>query len=228
VQMQIRGDLEDLDRDPFYLKGDALVLGKSLRYSNDASDGLQVRIMLPELRELRVGGSGDVYVKSFVLTDSGRGESPLISVEGSGDLKLFAIEGPSVEFRAKGSGLLRAMEVNIEDIKAVVAGSGDLFVKTLQARSGEFVITGSGDITVTESGFVEDLEVSVVGSGDARLESIDCDFAEVNIVGSGDAVIGEVKTQLNASVLGSGDIRYRGDPEVESVQLGSGEVRRRD
>lgn len=228
VELQLRGEQEDLNESPFYLKGRTLVLGKANKYYARESEGIKARITLPTLTELRVDGSGNAYVKAFVLSESGRGEAPTISVDGSGDLKLYALAGPSVELRVKGSGTIRAADVSVDELKAVVAGSGDLFIQTLEAESGELVVTGSGDLTVTDGGFVSDLEVSVVGSGDVRLASTDCDRAEVNIVGSGNATIGTVNGSLNASILGSGDVRHGGDPEVNRVLLGSGEVRRRD
>ena len=228
AEVQLRGSEDDLDREPFRVDGRRLVLGKKEGYLSSAMDTLQVRVAMPELTELRVQGSGDVYLKPFELRATRRGDAPLISLDGSGDVRVFSVQGPAIEMRVKGSGGIIADRVDVEDIEAVVSGSGDLFIQTLQAKFGEFVVTGSGDLTVTEEGFVQTLEVNIVGSGDIRLDSLGSDRAEVNIVGSGGASIGEVLTQLNSSILGSGDVHYRGDPEVESVQLGSGEVRRRD
>jgi hypothetical protein len=228
MELQLRGAQEDLNESPFYLKGSTLVLGKANKYFARESKGIKARVTLPTLTELKVDGSGNVYVTAFVLSESERGEAPRISADGSGDVKLFSLTGPALELRVKGSGMIKAVDVFVDDLEALVGGSGDLFMQNVKAQTGELVITGSGDLTVTDSGFISDLEVSVVGSGDARLSPLDCDRAEVNIVGSGDASIGTVNNTLNASILGSGDIRYGGKPEVEKALLGSGEVRRRD
>ena len=229
-ELRIQGNKQDFEVPPFFIKEGSLVLGRSLKHSHssDSYGDLSFRVVLPALQELHLKGSGDVYVKPFELYDRGHGGPPTIAVEGSGDIKLYGLKGVAVELRVKGSGSIKAMDVDVEELEAVVAGSGDLFIQSVQAEDGEFVVTGTGDIGVMDGGFVKELEVNVVGSGDARLEKVDCDVAEVNVVGSGSAEIGVVATKLNASVLGSGDVFYRGEPQVDSVELGSGEVRSRD
>ena len=223
----VNGPSDVLDNKPFYVSKETLVLGKSKTYRGGDNNRIRFKVATPELRELRVKGSGEAYVKEFVLMDPDRGGPPTFSVEGSGDIKLFGLEGETVELRVKGSGDIKAVDIEIGDIEAVVSGSGDLFIQTLQADTGEFVVTGSGDLGVTEGGYVKRLEVNVIGSGDAHLSEVDCDSVEVNIVGSGGAELGVIRDQLNASVLGSGDVRYKGDPKVDKVEFGSGEVRQR-
>lgn len=226
MELLLRGEASYLDSEPFYVKSGTLVLGS--RKSRDGSkrgshsDRVAFRVMMPELRELKVKGSGEVYVKPFELSSS------LLAVDGSGAINAFELSGGDLEVRVEGTGDFRAVNINVRDLEAVVAGSGNLFIETLKADSGEFVVTGSGDLRVTEQGFVEKLEASVVGSGDIRMTSVSSVRAEANIVGSGSASIGEVGEQLNASILGSGDVVYGGSPEIERVELGSGEVRRRD
>lgn len=224
----VNGPDDVLDKKPFYVKDDTLVLGKSKTYSGRDNEYVKFKIIMPELRELRVKGSGAAYVKEFELRESRFGGPPMISVEGSGDIKLYGIDGPAVELRIKGSGDIKVVDINVGELEAVVSGSGDLFIQNVEAKDAEFVVTGSGDLGVTEGGYVHTMEVSVIGSGDAHLKDVDCEQVEVNIVGSGSADLGEVREQLNASVLGSGDVRYRGTPNVDKVEFGSGEVRRRD
>jgi hypothetical protein len=232
--LQLRGPADDLDPEPFYLKGKTLVLGARRQTfaseSVDSGGELRFRIVMPELKSLRVQGSGKAYLKPFEFSSDLPRKAPdvVISVDGSGEANLFSVRGGNLDLRVEGSGDIKAARVEVDDLRAVVAGSGGLFIGSLQAQTGELVITGSGDIAVTEKSFVQSLEVSVVGSGDAGLTLLGSERTEVNIVGSGDIEIGEVLEKLNASVLGSGDIRYRGEPEVEKVELGSGEVRRRD
>lgn len=226
--LKMRGTAAELDREPFFVKGDALVLGKSRSHRGANFGDVRFRIVVPHIQELKVKGSGAAYVKPFELADRGYGGPPTIHVEGSGDIKLYGIKSPAIELRVSGSGDIKAVDVDVSDIEAVIAGSGDIYIQNLQADDGEFVVTGTGDLSVVGKGYVRTLEVSVVGSGDARLADVDSERAEVNIVGSGSADVGAISKQLNASVLGSGDVRYSGDPEVETVELGSGEVRSRD
>lgn len=226
LSLQLRGPAKYLDSEPFYVKRDTLVLGARKRDGKKDSR-LRFRIVMPDLRELNVNGPGKVYIKPFGFDTSTR-SAPLLAVDGSGEINAFELTGQALEVRVEGSGDFRAVSIEVTELEAVVAGSGNLFVETLKAESGEFVVTGSGDLRVTEGGYVETLEVNVVGSGDIRMREVASHRAETNIVGSGSASIGEVSEQLNASILGSGDVVYGGTPSVESVELGSGEVRRRD
>jgi hypothetical protein len=225
-ELELRGDRDDLEKEPFYLSRDRLVLGRSRGGDTRLGDDLRFRVVLPELRELQVKGSGKAYVREFEAPDGGD-EAPEFSVDGSGDIRIFAFRGPMLRLNVRGSGDLKAADLEVESLKVLVSGSGDLFLRRLTGDHAEFVITGSGDLRVTEGGSVRDLEVSVIGSGDASLEDLASEVAEVNVVGSGSVILGEVQKALSASVLGSGDIRYAGDPAVDETAFGSGEVRRR-
>jgi hypothetical protein len=225
-ELQLRGDPDDLNKEPFYLSRGRLVLGKSRRGDLRGVDDLRFRVVMPELRDLQVKGSGKAFVREYTEPD-GQDEPTEISVDGSGDVRLFAFEGPLLRLNVRGSGDLKAAELNVDSIKALVSGSGDMYIRELTGDHAEFVITGSGDLRVTRGGFVSDIEVSVIGSGDAGLEDLGADVAEVNVIGSGSVTLGEVKKTLSASVLGSGDISHGGDPVVEKTSFGSGEIRRR-
>ncbi|EAQ99482.1 GIN domain-containing protein [Congregibacter litoralis] len=227
VELQLRGPADYLDTEPFYVSDDTLVVGARKRRNKD-DEQLRFRIVLPYLEDLQVKGSGTVYLKPFAFDDVVGNDPVTLTVDGSGEINAFDLSGVDVEIRVEGSGDFRAVSIEAKDLEAVVAGSGYLFVETLKAENGEFVVTGSGDLRVTEGGSVDELEVNIVGSGDIRMAGVNSNRAATNIVGSGSATIGEVRDLLSASILGSGDVSYSGSPEVESVELGSGEVRRRD
>ncbi|MDP5071307.1 MAG: DUF2807 domain-containing protein, partial [Congregibacter sp.] len=231
TELQMRGAAQQLDEPPFYVKGSTLVLGSQKRAgaAGSASDQapLRFRVVTPSFAGLTVKGSAKVYIKPFDFSKSqgerGDTEPPVLALEGSGDVNAFELRGTGLEVRVEGSGNFRAVRIDVDSLTAVIAGGGHLFVETLQASRGEFTVTGSGDAEVTGQGAVETLEVNVVGSGDIRMSMVNSRRAESNIVGSGSAWIGEVSEQLNASVLGSGEVVYGGSPEVERVELGSGE-----
>lgn len=225
-EIELRGDRDDLDKEPFYVSSDRLVLGKSRRGNGRIEDPLRFRVALPELRELRVKGSGQAFLREFEVVD-GSGDATEISVDGSGDIRIFAFRGPELHLDVRGSGDMRAAEITVEELEALVSGSGDLFAKRLESDRAELVVKGSGDLRLTEGGAVRILEVSVIGSGDAILEDLAADEAEVNVIGSGSVIVGEIRNTLSAKVLGSGDVRYSGDPEVDETSLGSGDIRRR-
>lgn len=224
--MKMYGVSDELDRDPFYLRGDRLVLGSNPAHRGYDFGDVKFKVEVPDLRELHLKGSGDVYVKPLNLRDNdGRLECAL---EGNGDIRLFGIDASALELRVNGNGDIQAVDVNADRLDAIVAGNGNLFLKRVRAAEGSFSVNGSGDITVVEEGSVDALEVNVIGSGDVAMKSVSARAAEVRIVGSGDALIGEISDAVDCSILGSGDVRFYGDPEVESVQLGAGECRSRD
>ncbi|MFK7831387.1 MAG: DUF2807 domain-containing protein [Congregibacter sp.] len=226
AELQIQGPDGLTDKVKYRISGDTLTIGSGKSGDRKVLENISFRVILPQLQRLKLKGSGDVYVKPFDFTQTRRGEPAEISLEGSGDIKLYGVQGPSLELRVKGSGNIKALSISVAQLDTFVAGSGGVFIQTLQAKDAELTVTGSGDATVTEESFIESLEVNVIGSGDANLETVDCEKAEINIVGSGDVRIGRVTKLLAASILGSGDVRYRGDPDVDSIELGSGEVRR--
>lgn len=230
TELQVRGDAESLDERLFYVRDNTLVLGAragELRIRK-GEQPTRMRVAMPALQELRLKGAGEVYLQPFQFRENSAGSWPLIALEGSGRISAFALMGTALEMRVKGSGNVRVEQIEVDDLEIVIAGGGNAFVQTLNALDGEFVVTGSGDLEVTRASHVTQLEVSVVGSGDAQLTPLDSMRAEINVVGSGSVAVGQIFEQLNASVLGSGDISYAGDPQVERVELGSGEVRRRD
>lgn len=231
AELRMYGTEEDLDSKPFFLDGSRLVLGVS-RGLGGINKGkfsdVKYKIVVPNLHELHVKGSGTAYVKPFRLVPENDSRPARFEVQGSGDLKLYGLEGPAIELRIKGSGDIRAAKVDADRVEVIVEGSGDLFIGELQAKSGEVVVSGSGDVEVTESGFVQELEVNVIGSGDADLRMVSAERVAANIVGSGTANLGEIMDTLDAVIIGSGDIRYDGEPDVDSVELGSGECRQRN
>lgn len=228
LQLTLRGDASDLDRKPFYLKGRRLIIGENGTLARDDFGDVKYRVVMPMLRELHVKGAGDVYVKPITLMPPHNDTPTTFGVEGSGNIKLYGLVGPQVELRIKGSGNIKVLKLDTQRVEMMVAGSGDMTVQNLQAKYAEFTVTGSGDIKVIEEGSVQTMEVNVVGSGDVEVREVGVEIVEVNVVGSGSIELGEVLTSIQGTILGSGDVRYDGNPDVDTVELGSGECRRRD
>jgi uncharacterized protein YaiE (UPF0345 family) len=75
------------------------------------------------------------------------------------------------------------------------------------------------DLTGTAAYF----DGQVQGSGNIEALGLSAGKASVVIQGSGDIAITAIE-DLNATVEGSGNVRYRGKPQVTSRILGSGTV----
>ncbi len=127
-----------------------------------------------------------------------------ISVTGSGDV--YFKEG-----------------INTNSLKLIVAGSGDIYGK-VNVKSLESSVSGSGDIKI--SGSAENSTVKVVGSGDFVGGNLLTVNTQVKVVGSGDAKV-NASNKIDASVAGSGDIRYTGAAKsVSTSKSGSGDIER--
>ncbi len=127
----------------------------------------------------------------------------LISVSGSGDIKMEPMKTGPVEVSISGSGDLKFDQLQSERLGISVSGSGD--------------VRGSGKTGM--------LKVSVAGSGDVKLRAMEAEEAKVSIAGSGDAEINATK-KLNISVAGSGDVSYVGSPEISTSIAGNGKVKK--
>lgn len=148
-----------------------------------------------------------------------------IDLAGSGTFNaLSPMEGESLEVEVAGSGdIVFHKTVTVQEIELSVAGSGDLVCNELIADEFETNVAGSGDIKVT-SGKVRKAKANVAGSGDIVL-ICDIDNLDADIVGSGD-IKARVNGKLKYGIIGSGDIGYYGNPVVEGDKVGRSNVRR--
>jgi hypothetical protein len=108
--------------------------------------------------------------------------------------------------------------------KVSILGSAD--VKLVDSFSGlsELNISGSGSIEVGQDIMTQSIDCTISGSGSMDLLKIHSETANCTISGSGDISITVLKS-LDASISGSGNIEYEGNPSslVQNVS-GSGSV----
>lgn len=125
-----------------------------------------------------------------------------ISLSGSGDLRIEnQFNTNSLQLRLSGSGDFTG-KVNVKTLEASVSGSGD------------FKIAGKADEST----------ISIAGSGNFSGGDLITKSTAIRIAGSGNASI-YASEKVDASVSGSGDIRYMGHPKsVSKVAHGSGEI----
>ncbi len=111
-----------------------------------------------------------------------------------------------------------------EDITLEIAGSGDLEV-IVNARKVNASIKGSGDMEIV--GMCQQFIASINGSGDLQAGDLQSAQAKAEIIGSGDINL-HVTDALEATVTGSGNIRYKGSPpNVNKNVTGSGDISER-
>lgn len=137
-----------------------------------------VIIDMPELRSVRLTGSGDLRAEGF---DDAR--SLRFDQHGSGDLR-FSGSATRIEARLSGSGDLH-LSGSADFLDIEVHGSGDVDARGLDAAGARLEINGSGDIDATVNG---EVDAEINGSGDINL------YGEVDLIrsdedGSGDIVV---------------------------------------
>ena len=127
----------------------------------------------------------------------------VVSIGGSGNVK--------------GTGAFTAGWVRLS-----VQGSGDMDLAFISGAL-DASVAGSGDIKL--EGRCTDLRVLVQGSGEINAKGMVAENASASTSGSGDISV-HTSGRLDASVAGSGDVVYEGEPANVSTNVaGSGEVR---
>jgi hypothetical protein len=102
-----------------------------------------------------------------------------------------------------------------------VAGSGNIKLN-VEANSLKSTIAGSGNIKL--SGSADVLTCTIAGSGYINAYELKTKTTSAKIAGSGN-IKTTVSDEINAKVVGSGSIYYKGNPEkINSKSIGSGDI----
>ena len=134
------------------------------------------------------------------------------------------IHSPEIkEFEVSGSGNIETSgPINTTDMDLDVSGSGNIVISSLATNDMEANISGSGNIYVN-GGTVTNQEVKISGSGNIDFEYLQANNSACKISGSGSITVW-VLDQLDATISGSGDVKYTGSPIVNTHISGSGSV----
>lgn len=113
------------------------------------------------------------------------------------------------------------------DIELSVSGSGSLLASDIVADNINCSISGSGNILIRGKGSTDNGKIAISGSGNYSGEQIEFDRVDIRLSGSGNCVC-RVGGELSATVSGSGNVTYIGNPpRVDAKVSGSGKVRSR-
>lgn len=106
-------------------------------------------------------------------------------------------------------------------LKAKLSGSGDL---NLNVKSSDFEVNLSGSGDVVLKGNADNFVSKTSGSGDVDAIDLITKKADVAVSGSGDLKV-NCSESLIARVSGSGDIEYKGNPQIKDTKVsGSGDI----
>ncbi|HEY5160570.1 MAG TPA: head GIN domain-containing protein [Gaiellaceae bacterium] len=131
-----------------------------------------------------------------------------VELSGSGTIDVHKLSGASFSADLSGSGELE-LDGKVDALDLDISGSGDARLDDVSASDTKLRVSGSGDINA--SGTTKSLEVNIPGSGSAHLDRLSALEAQVDISGDGDVAL-RATTFLKASISGSGDISYAGNP----------------
>ncbi|SFU55700.1 Putative auto-transporter adhesin, head GIN domain [Pustulibacterium marinum] len=156
------------------------------------------------------GNSLNIYTKNGTNISSNKGVKITVPVTSIYEVSLT------------GSGSIKSQTtLESKDFKTLITGSGDIILP-INAKSTEASVTGSGDLQLT--GTTDFFEGRVTGSGDIIANDLETKDADVHVSGSGDIKV-NCSNNLKASITGSGDIMYVGNPITRDFSTtGSGDI----
>ena len=185
--------------------------GRVVRQNRPVGHFDRILIEGAEVVEVRLGTQ---YSLSIAADDN---VLPLLTSEVEGGTVKLGSRG---SYRTRGPVRVWVTMPNLESLAA--SGSGSVAIDGVNNKQLALSLNGSGDIRA--AGRTDQLNLSLNGSGSARLAGLAARNADVGIYGSGDASV-RTAGDLDARVVGSGTLRYVGQPaHVRRQRIGSGRI----
>lgn len=120
-----------------------------------------------------------------------------------------------------GSGII-TVDGSLNSASAYIQVSGSGQVKAnLYTQIANLVLSGSGNLMV--DGKVGDLKITMSGSGDINADNLIAENVKIKLAGNGVAYV-YAEDELEATIVGTGEVKYRGNPNITTSKLGSGKV----
>ena len=155
---------------------------------------LEIRVSSETLNNISVAGSGNVELANGLKTDNLK-----VSVAGSGDIDADNITCTgNLNVSVAGSGDIEGSNITCANLTASIAGT-------------EASVSGSGTAILT--GTSQEADYRVAGSGDLFASGLQAKRVSASVSGSGDIKC-HATDFLKARTSGSGNIGYKGTPEL--------------
>jgi len=129
------------------------------------------------------------------------------------------------EINVSSSADVQAGDFQASTFNLVLSGSGNVTLASLQAASLGVEISGSGTAELL-GGSAGGITANLHSSGNFRAAALESQTAQVSVSGSGTATVW-ARTNLTATLSGSGDLVYYGSPVVNQNVSGSGRIQSR-
>lgn len=180
---------------------------------NVSYNKLEIRISSETLNKISVAGAGSVKLANGLKTDKLK-----MSVAGAGNIHANNISCTnSLDFSIAGAGNIQGGNISCAGLTASIAGSGNLKFSNVSATDTKASIAGSG--TVILKGVTQEASYHVAGSGNLLASELQTKRVSASISGSGDIKC-HVTDFLKARISGSGNIGYKGNPELDLPKKG--------
>jgi hypothetical protein len=220
-KVELEGPSDVLKEIETELDGDRLVIGRENHWRNWSwkdSEKIVAYVTVKDISAISVSGSGDLIGQGqFKVADI------KLNVSGSGSLDADVAATGNMEADVSGSGDIN-LKGSCVNYDSDVSGSGRIVLNVAVREQADFGVSGSGEIRA--EGSAHDVKTSISGSGKVLASNLVAEKCEIRISGSGDCEI-NVKSDLDATISGSGSVTYKGDPQhVNSHSSGSGKVRK--
>lgn len=113
-------------------------------------------------------------------------------------------------------------KLETQDLNIALSGSGDITIDSLVCQNLETKISGSADMAI-KGGKASFIKSIISGSGKINTIAMQADSTSCITSGSGDFKVWSDK-YLKIEVSGSGNVEYKGNPQIDKAISGSGKV----
>ena len=220
-KVELEGPKDVLSQIETKVDGDKLVIGKEGKWMNwgwGDNDKITVYVTVKDIEAVSVSGSGDLLGEGKFTTGNLK-----LNVSGSGSMEIEADASGDIEADVSGSGDVK-LKGSCNNFESDVSGSGKVNLTIAIRERADFGLSGSGKILA--EGSAREVKTNISGSGKVLASNLEAEKCDIRISGSGDVEI-NVKTDLDATISGSGSVTYKGNPtHVNSHSSGSGSIRK--
>lgn len=162
------------------------------------------------------------YIKTRVFDDRLEISELPNSIEREDPVRVFISKVYLDDIYLLGSGDIDASGLIGVHANLEIDGSGDMDVQYDFVQTADIKIDGSGDVRVT--GESSNTTIRIEGSGDVDARYLQSEDASVFVEGSGDTRL-TVLSYLQVEISGSGDVLYWGNPgDINADVMGSGDL----
>ena len=182
--------------------------GYSISYNK-----LIIRVSSEDINAISLAGSGSIDLANGVKTNKMN-----ISLAGSGDVmgkNIFCQEDLRIALSGSGDVSMQQLACNQFDVS--LAGSGDVLMKDVNVHTAKVSLAGSGCVEMY--GKTDKSHFELAGSGEILAAGFEAKEVNVSIAGSGDVEC-YATDHLKVSISGSGEVGYKGNPQLELPKRG--------